>query len=163
MTGPVELVVLAVRAGLLALLWLFVLTAVLVVRRDLAAARPGDPARPRPPRPSAEPRPQPPRRTPPRRAAQRLVVVEGPLAGTSLPLGDTPVTVGRGDGCTLVLSDEYVSSRHARLVPSDGEWLVEDAGSTNGTYVDGARVGGPTPVGVGRRIRIGRTVLELRR
>jgi pSer/pThr/pTyr-binding forkhead associated (FHA) protein len=62
-----------------------------------------------------------------------------------------------------VLSDDYASTRHARLFPQDGQWLVEDLGSTNGTYLDRQKVTGPTPVPVGVPIRIGKTVLELRR
>ena len=62
-----------------------------------------------------------------------------------------------------MLTDDYASTRHARLVPGDGVWLVEDLGSTNGTYLGGQKVGRPTPVPLGQQIRIGKTVLELRR
>jgi pSer/pThr/pTyr-binding forkhead associated (FHA) protein len=97
-----------------------------------------------------------------RSTARRLVVTEGALAGTTLRLGDDPVTLGRADDSTLVLTDDYASSRHARLVPGDGTWLVEDLGSTNGTYLGSAKVVRATPVPVGQPIRIGKTVLELR-
>jgi pSer/pThr/pTyr-binding forkhead associated (FHA) protein len=83
------------------------------------------------------------------------------LAGTSLPLSNAAVTVGRAAGSTLVLDDDYASSQHARLVPRDGIWLIEDLGSTNGTYLDGERITEPTPVPAGARIRVGQTSLEL--
>ena len=73
------------------------------------------------------------------------------------------MTLGRADDSTLVLTDDYASSNHARLVPGDGAWTVEDLGSTNGTYLGGSKVTGPTPVPLGQQIRIGKTVLELRR
>ena len=62
-----------------------------------------------------------------------------------------------------MLDDDYASSRHARFFPKDGQWLVEDLGSTNGTYLDRTKVTGPTPVPLGVPIRIGKTVLELRK
>lgn len=155
------LVVALVKYGLLALLWLFVLVAVRTVRADLFGAQAKRPARRsqgrRPPEPEARgPAPK-------RSQARKLVVTEGALAGTSLALGAAPVTLGRDDSSTVVLTDDYASSHHARLVPSEGAWVLEDLGSTNGTYLGGAKVGRPTPVPLGQPIRIGKTVLELRR
>ncbi len=98
-----------------------------------------------------------------RSAPQQLLVTAGALAGTSLGLTDQQITIGRADDATLVLSDDYASTRHARLFPQDGQWLVEDLGSTNGTYLDRQKVTQPTPVPIGVPIRIGKTVLELRR
>jgi hypothetical protein len=149
------LVVALVKYGLLALLWLFVIAAVRTIRSDLwgssrAAARPA-------PAPRAQGKPA--KRT----AARRLVVTEGALAGTTISLGEVPVTLGRADDSTLVLTDDYASSRHARLVPGEGAWLVEDLGSTNGTYLGSNKVSRPTPVPLGQPIRIGKTVMELRR
>jgi pSer/pThr/pTyr-binding forkhead associated (FHA) protein len=89
-------------------------------------------------------------------------VTEGALAGTRITLGDSPITLGRADDSTLVLTDDYASTRHARLMPRAGEWLVEDLGSTNGTYLDRTKVTVPTPVPLGVPIRIGRTSIELR-
>lgn len=155
-----------VRIGFLAVLWLFVIAAVGVVRTDMFG-----PARQRrrrapvlqaaPPRPPRPPRPKPARMS--RAIPQQLLVTAGALAGTSLNLSDQQITIGRADDATLVLSDDYASTRHARLFPQDGQWLVEDLGSTNGTYLDRQKVTGPTPVPVGVPIRIGKTVLELRR
>ena len=151
------LVVSLVKYGLLLVLWLFVIAAVRTVRADLYGRPTGRPAAVRP-------------ATPPmvatasrRSTARRLVVTEGPLAGTALTLSDSPVTMGRADESTLVLTDDYASSHHARLAPGDGAWLLEDLGSTNGTYLGAAKVVRPTPVPLGQPIRIGKTVLELRR
>ncbi|MDP9221097.1 MAG: FHA domain-containing protein [Actinomycetota bacterium] len=152
-----ELPLFLVRIGVLVLLWLFVLAALRVIRTDLfgpRTARPRPAARPAPARPARESR----RSTP-----RKLIVTAGALAGTSVALGDAPVTIGRSDDSTLVLTDDYASSKHARLVPGNGQWLVEDMGSTNGTYLDRAKVVRPTPVPLGVPIRIGKTVLELRR
>ena len=92
-----------------------------------------------------------------------MVVTAGPLRGTSLSLGSTPILIGRAPECTLVLDDDFASGRHARLFPQDGGWAVEDLGSTNGTFLGGVRVGEPTRVDLGVPVRVGRTVLELRR
>ena len=154
------LVVAAVKYGLLLLLWLFVVAAIRTVRADLFGARTGRPAVTSAP-PVAPPSPGKPGRS--RSQARKLVVTEGALAGTTLALTDAPVTLGRADDSTLVISDDYASTRHARLVPNDGAWTLEDLGSTNGTYLAGAKVVRPTPVPIGQQIRIGKTVLELRR
>lgn len=151
------LVVSLVKYGLLLVLWLFVIAAVRTVRADLYGRPTGRPATARPATPPVV-------ATASRRStARRLVVTEGPLAGTALTLSDSPVTMGRADESTLVLTDDYASSHHARLAPGDGAWLLEDLGSTNGTYLGAAKVVRPTPVPLGQPIRIGKTVLELRR
>ena len=155
------LVVALVKYGLLALLWIFVLLAVRTIRTDLAGR--SAPAAASAPVSARAAAPAPSRGTGRGSAARRLVVTEGALAGTTIGLGDGPVTLGRADDSTLVLTDDYASSRHARLVPGDGAWLVEDLGSTNGTYLGAAKVVRPTPVPLGQPIKIGKTVLELRR
>ena len=153
------LVVAVAKYGMLILLWLFVLAAIRTIRTDLFGRAGATPARGQ--RTGASPaRPV---KAVKRSAARRLVVTEGSLAGTTVTLSDAPVTLGRADDSTLVLTDDYASSRHARLVPGDGSWLVEDLGSTNGTYLAGSKVSRPTPVPLGAQIKIGKTVLELRR
>jgi hypothetical protein len=152
-----------IRVAFLAVLWLFVIAAIGVVRTDLlgnvaAKARrvrnqPAPPQQPKPPRPA-----KPGRGTP-----RFLVVTEGALAGRSIDLTDQQITMGRSNDATLVLNDDYASTYHARIFPQDGQWFVEDLGSTNGTYLDRQKVARPTPVPVGVPIRIGKTVLELRR
>src|SRR5215470_19060799 len=150
---------LLIRLAFLAILWLFVIAAVGVVRTDMFGTS-GSGRKARRQRPSRPARP-PARNN--RGDAHRLLVTAGPLAGTSLSLSDQQITVGRANDATLVLNDDYASSRHARLFPQDGQWIVEDLGSTNGTYIDRQKVTQPTPVPVGVPIRIGKTVLELRR
>jgi len=161
------LVVAAVKFGLLALLWLFVVVAFRTVRSDLygtsSGARAGLPtaappvaAAPRVPPPAREGRPK--RRS----VARTLVVTEGALAGTTVGLGTSELTLGRADDSTLVLDDDYASTRHARISLQGDEWYVEDLGSTNGTYLDRAKVTGPTRVPLGVPVRIGKTVIELR-
>ncbi len=153
-------VVLAVtRLGFLALLWIFVFAALGVIRSDLFGTRRGRPVPPPVRRPTAAPRPVKVRR---RHQPKTLVVTEGSLTGTKMSLGDAPITIGRANDSTLVITDDYASSRHARLSPRDGQWMVEDLGSTNGTFLDRTKVTGPTLVPVGAPVRIGKTVLELR-
>jgi pSer/pThr/pTyr-binding forkhead associated (FHA) protein len=153
-----------IRLAFLAVLWLFVIAAVGVVRTDLFGSSPRrrrSSRKTRPARPAAPPRRAPAR--PSRSGPHQMVVTAGALAGTTIGLSDTQITIGRADDATLVLTDDYASTRHARLFPQDGQWLVEDLGSTNGTYLDRQKVTQPTPVPVGVPIRIGKTVLELRR
>jgi hypothetical protein len=162
-------VLFVLRVVILVLLWGLVLAAIVAVRHDVfgtrrqaPVARPAGskaPAAPRarPPAPAATPAPR--RRS----SARQLVVTAGPLAGTTLPRGEAPITIGRADGSTLVVADDYVSTNHARLVPQGDAWVLEDLGSTNGTFLDKQRVTASTPVPIGAPIRIGKTVLELRR
>lgn len=169
-----ELTITLLRLGYLALLWVLVLFAIGVLRRDLYGTRITDRRRRKAPVPVAaaaaatpEAPEAPPVRTP--RSARsgsgpgRLVVTEGPLRGTIVPLGTSSVLIGRAPGCTLVLDDDYSSSRHARIFPQGGQWFVEDLGSTNGTYVADQRVEAPTPVPTGTPVRVGQSVLELQR
>ena len=86
----------------------------------------------------------------------------GRAAGTRISLDARPILIGRADDSTLVLDDDYASTRHARITLQGDDWYVEDLGSTNGTYLDRARVTGPTPVPLGVPVRIGQTVIELR-
>ena len=158
------LTLLLIRLAFLAVLWLFVIAAVGVVRTDMfGPSRAGrqrrrqrKPQQPKPPRAPRSGRTA--RGTP-----QRLLVTAGGLAGTTIGLSNEQITIGRANDATLVLNDDYASSRHARLFPQDGQWIVEDLGSTNGTYLDRQKVTQPTPVPPGVPIRIGKTVLELRK
>jgi pSer/pThr/pTyr-binding forkhead associated (FHA) protein len=153
-----------IRVAFLAALWLFVIAAIGVVRTDLlggpsATARRGKARQVQAPRPGRPAKPQRPGRGSPR----VLVVTAGGLKGTSIDLAQQQITLGRANDATLVLNDDYASSRHARIFPQDGQWIVEDLGSTNGTYLDRQKVTRPMPVPLGVPIRIGKTVLELRR
>ena len=153
-----------IRVAFLAVLWLFVIAAIGVVRTDLFGAAAAK-VRRRGRNQAAQRQPQRPQRQPkPSRGTPRfLVVTEGGLSGVSIDLTDQQITLGRANDATLVLNDDYASSRHARIFPQDGQWIVEDLGSTNGTYLDRQKVTRPTPVPIGVPIRIGKTVLELRR
>jgi hypothetical protein len=149
-----------IRVAFLAVLWLFVIAAIGVVRTDLF----GVTRRVRQPRPQRQAPARPPRQVRPGRGSPRfLVVTDGALKGASVNLSEEQILLGRANDATLVLNDDYASSRHARIFPQDGQWIVEDLGSTNGTYLDRQKVTRPTPVPVGVPIRIGKTVLELRR
>ena len=149
-----ELVLQLTRAGFLVLLWIFVLFSLRVVRSDLYSAAglralvPGG-GRTRGGRGRA-------------RTARQLLVTQGPLTGTRISLDTRPILIGRADDSTLVLDDDYASTRHARIGPQGDDWYVEDLGSTNGTYLDRAKVTGPTRVPLGVPVRIGKTVIELR-
>ncbi|MER7703393.1 FHA domain-containing protein [Kitasatospora sp. NPDC097605] len=176
-----ELTLTVMRLGFLAVLWLFVIVAVQVIRSDLfgtrvnpRASRRGGGATATAPAPGAvgrAPQGQPAPGGPPtqgggrrRGAPTQLVVVQGSLAGTTVALQGQTITLGRAHDSTIVLDDDYASSRHARIYPDQtGQWTVEDLGSTNGTYLDRQRLTAPTPLQPGMPIRIGRTVIELRK
>jgi len=152
-----------IRVAFLAVLWLFVIAAIGVVRTDLLGTVAAKARRGRN-QPAPMQLPKAPRPTRPGRGTPRfLVVTEGALSGVSIDLTDQQITMGRANDATLVLNDDYASTYHARIFPQDGQWFVEDLGSTNGTYLDRQKVARPTPVPVGVPIRIGKTVLELRR
>lgn len=179
-----QLTVTVLQLGLLVALWVFVLLAVSVLRRDLygtrvlARAGSGAGTRARPAAGPARP-PAAPAEAPVPNAPRRLVVTEGPLRGTTIELGRSAVLIGRAPECSLVLDDDYASSRHARLSPTGppqgsaagpgSAWQLEDLGSTNGTLLSpggrgrGEPLHGAAPVEAGAVVRIGRTTLELQR
>ena len=150
------------RLAFLGLMWLFVLTTVLVLRRDLkqpAEARPIALGRtPRPPRP-----PKVPRSKAGKVRGSKLIVTDGALSGTVIPLGTSDVTIGRAPDSTVVVEDDYASSRHTRVFVVDGVWMVEDLGSTNGTWIDRTRITRATALPVGVPLRVGRTTLQLQK
>jgi hypothetical protein len=150
-----EIVLQVFRFGFLLLLWLFIYAAFRVVRADLFGGRAAR-VTSVPPRAAAAAGKR------GHRGPRTLVVTAGPLTGTKITLGEQPILIGRADDSTLVLTDDFASSRHARLTNRGGQWYVEDLGSTNGTYLDQQRVQGPLLVNPGVPIRIGQTALELR-
>lgn len=156
-------VVFLLRAVILILLWGFVIAAVVAVRHDIFGTKTAKPVAAAAPAPSARPAPAPKparkrRGSPP---ATKVVVIEGDAAGTTVALSSLPITIGRAASSSIVLADDYVSNNHARLVPRGQDWLVEDVGSTNGTFVGDTKVTAPVVVPTGGRIKIGRNVLEL--
>ncbi|QGN58618.1 FHA domain-containing protein [Nostocoides sp. HKS02] len=165
-----ELTLTIIRLGLLALLWIFVFSVVGVLRGDIYGTRVVS-RTPRKPAPASRARGgdgQAPAARPQKRqthpgAPRSLVVTQGPLTGTALPLREAGTVIGRNPECALVLDDDFASGRHARIFHRDGAWFVEDLGSTNGTYLGAERLTNPTRVEAGSTLRIGKTVIELRR
>jgi FHA domain-containing protein len=151
-------VLLVLKAAFLALLYFFIFRAVRAVVVDLRAS----PRRAR----GAETRPV--RSSRPVRKggkAPTMVVVRGEngrKAG-SHKLAGAAVQIGRAEACHIRPEDTYVSQFHARLYSKNGSWFVEDLGSTNGTYLNRQRLTSPAEVQAGDEIRVGKTVLELRR
>ena len=95
------------------------------------------------------------------RDGTRLRVVEPAEArGRSYELGDE-LTLGRAGGCQVTIDDTYVSQLHARLFRREGQYYVEDLGSTNGTYLNRRKVTAPIAIRKGDRLQVGKTVLEL--
>ena len=172
-----ELTITVMRLGLLVALWAFVIAVVGVLRGDLYGTQvtprraPRNPT-PRPVARGANPAAVPAEQRPVgRRVSARSVsrdpnhlrVMSGPLAGTSLPLREAGILIGRSPESALVLEDDFASGRHARIFKGPDGWVVEDLGSTNGTFIGPQRLTSPTPVTTGTEIRFGTTVVELRR
>ena len=180
-----ELTLTLLRLGLLALLWIFIFSVVGVLRTDLygtsvsrrsqrKAVREQERQQRRAAKqdkraPAPAPVPAPARarfgRGRSKRVPHVLVVTEGPLTGTSLPLRGQAILIGRNPECALVLDDDYASGRHCRIYQDTSGpegWLVEDLGSTNGTFIGREKLTSPQPVEVGTTLRIGKTVLEFR-
>lgn len=136
------------------ILYLFVARAVRAIYLEL---RPSNYSAP--PRKSAAVAPTRKTRKPP----GHVVVVEGDAQkGKTFEIADE-LTIGRSDKCRIPLEDTYVSQMHARLFGRGERVMVEDLGSTNGTYVNGRRINAPAEVHRGDRIKIGKAVLELRK
>lgn len=154
-----ELTMTAIRYGLLALLWFFVFAVVGVLRSDLYGAKTGGGRASR--AVSRETKAKAPRAV--RKGPTHLAIIEGAMRGTTLPLSESGTLLGRNPECSLVLSDDFASGRHARIYPESDGWYLDDLGSTNGTYIGAERIGEHVRVEPGTRIRIGRTVLELRK
>jgi hypothetical protein len=152
-----EITLTVVKVLFLALLWLFILFVASVIRSDLfgRAVPSADSGRqlqtPDRPRKGRRARGQP----------RVMTITNGPTAGTRADLSTGMIMIGRGSDCQLVLEDDYVSTRHARVVTGDSGLYIEDLGSTNGTYVNGMRITAPTTITLQDTVRIGKTVLKL--
>ena len=151
-SATVETVLLALKVGFLVLLYLFIWRIVRTASRDLrlpqesfilAPSREGGV-----------------RTAPPPVHSGRLVVVKSPVLeeGTDFELDSAQVTIGRGRQNDIALpNDDYASARHARFEPrQDGVW-IQDLGSTNGTYLNGARLERPRRLTPGDIVRVGET------
>jgi hypothetical protein len=159
-----ELALFLVRTGFLALLWIFIFSIISVIRADLfgqkvvskvasanlpntfVAAAAGAPASPK----STE------------HKATKLVVTAGEKIGTEIALAGRQLTIGRAGDSDLVVDDEYTSTHHAKLVFVNGDWLVQDLDSTNGTLLDGKKVTTTQVVPMNTQVRVGQTAFELR-
>ena len=175
------LVLLGLRIGVAIALYLFLLTAVRALRAEVRARttpfRSQTVTVSRAAVPAAAPGASTPRSrvsAPPvevvsRRGHDRLEVIayEGDGASEARALTgrfydlDGPVLIGRGAGNTIVLPERHVSARHARLVPQDDGWWVEDLGSTNGTYIGRHRVAGRERLDPSMEVRFGPVVTRL--
>lgn len=159
-----ELALFLVRIGFVAVLWIFILSLLSVIRADLYGRRvisriarqnapslavgsatelglvEGD---------SFEP--------------TRIAIITGRNAGSSIEIdGKKELLIGRAASSDLVISDEFASSMHAKLVLVGEDWVLQDLNSTNGTFLDGKKVTTPATVRAGMNIRIGTTNFDLR-
>jgi pSer/pThr/pTyr-binding forkhead associated (FHA) protein len=157
-----ELTLMLIRFAYLAILWIFVLGAISVIRSDMFGAR-VDTASSSTSRRERRAGKTPKTPKPPRGAPTKVIVVDGPSAGLAVPLDQTPILIGRGTDAAIRLDDDYVSTRHARIGQSGETFYVEDLGSTNGTYIGSQRLTQATAVQLGTRIRVGKTTLELKK
>ncbi len=158
-----ELTLTLIKLAFLAVLWLFVLSAVSVIRSDIFGTRAPTQSRPAKTKNKTKSKPSAKSRKPARGVPTKLQVVSGPNAGQSVPLGDTPILLGRGTDAAIRLDDDYVSTRHARFATNGEQWFVEDLGSTNGTYLGSQRITSPIPIGLGIAVRLGKTIVELQK
>jgi pSer/pThr/pTyr-binding forkhead associated (FHA) protein len=156
-----ELTLFLIRIAYLAILWIFVLSAVSVIRSDVFGSRVPETARAAAGsngKQRKQPKPRSRKGVP-----THVLVVEGSNAGERADLADAPILIGRGVDAAIRLDDDYVSTRHARIAASGDQWFVEDLGSTNGTYIGTVRLSQPTTLTLGTQVRIGKTILELRK
>ncbi|HEX7829102.1 MAG TPA: SpoIIE family protein phosphatase, partial [Thermoanaerobaculia bacterium] len=89
----------------------------------------------------------------------RLKVLHPNLAPMKVDLRGPTITLGRASECTLPIRDRYLSRRHAEILFADGQWLVRDCGSVNGTSLNGSKLSMTMPLRTGDRIGLGDTVV----
>ena len=165
MTALSELTLFLIRLAYLAILWIFVLAAISVIRSDMFGARMPEGAGAGRAKPPKAPKASRAAKAPTKRRGSptHVLVVEGSNVGERADLDQAPILIGRGADAQIRLDDDYVSTRHARIASSGDQWYVEDLGSTNGTYIGPHRLTQPTALQLGSQIRVGKTTLELRK
>ena len=157
-----ELTFFLIRIAYLAILWIFVLAAISVIRSDMFGARVPEAQRTQ----RAPGAPKPPKQKSAKRSKgspTHVAVTQGSNSGATAGLDRAPILIGRGSDAAIRLDDDYVSTRHARIAASGDQWFVEDLGSTNGTYIGSVRITQPTTITLGTQVRIGKTILELQK
>ena len=159
-----ELALFLVRIGFVAVLWIFILSLLSVIRADLYGRRVISRIA---------------KQSVPNLAAgsvadlgiedsdtfepTKISIITGRNAGSSIEIaGKKEILIGRASSSDLVISDEFASGMHAKLVLVGEDWVLQDLNSTNGTFLDGKRVSTPATMKAGMTIRIGTTNFELR-
>lgn len=138
-----DILLLALRILLAALLYAFLITVMVMLWRDLRQATTS--------------------RAPVRPGGQLVVLQtesETLAVDDAFPL-QTITSIGRSPDNTLSIADPFASAQHTLLTWREGQWWLEDRGSRNGTRLNGTRIGGPTVVSAGDVIGVGRTELKL--
>jgi hypothetical protein len=159
-----ELALFLVRTGFLIMLWIFIFSIISVIRADLFGQKVVSKVAQAniPPVFSAPAASGSDVTKPAIRAASKLVITEGEKSGTEIALSGRQLTIGRAGDSDLIVDDEYASTHHAKLVFINGDWMIQDLDSTNGTYLDGERVATPMVVPLATQVRVGQTTFELR-
>ena len=148
----------ALKLVVLVLLYVFLARAVRTVLLDLYGPRKRKQEAP-PPRPAVATTQT--RRA--RRPPKELVVHATDGRPRVVELRGNAITIGRSERMNIPVDDVFASEEHA-VLNVDGEgWSVRDLGSTNGTYLNGAKVTQATPISAGDQLRIGKTRIEVRR
>ena len=151
---PPPFVLTVLKIAFLALLYFFVWRSVRAVVADLYGRGERRASKP-------EPRQRQPKRG--RGAPSKLVLLDERGGRVSSHRLAGTVDIGRGPSAAIRPDDTYISTQHARVYSRNGSWVVEDLGSTNGTYLNQRKVTVPTEIAPGDRIRIGKTVIEVRK
>lgn len=152
-----DLVLVLLKYVFLAVLYIFIARAVRAIYLELRpVGRPASGSRR-----SSAPTPAPQSRGK-KKGVTKAAIIEGDKKGRTISLTDELI-IGRGEKCHLVLDDTYVSQTHARIFSKDGIYQVEDLGSTNGTYLNRRRITSATELQRGDHVKIGKSVLEMRR
>ncbi len=166
-----DLALYIVRIAFLVVLWIFIFSIISVIRADLfgqkvvsRVANANTPQRVSSPVIPSAPTAAVPLLTSEAsgQTATYLEITQGDRKGTTIRLDRREITIGRAENSDLVITDEYASTHHAKLVLINNDWMLQDLNSTNGTFIDANRVGTPVVAKLNTPIRIGKTVFELR-